>query len=441
MTADRTEVQAELYSRAQQISLAFSTQPIRGDNERLWLRREALEREVSFQLGTSDQHLCIDGPSGTGKTSLIQKIFFERRRDFMHIQLTPDMRWKDFCRQFVEIPERTKTSKETSAKGFLSLFRLSGELNFRYGDEYSEKDSYELLLKKAEQWGSHDVAKWIHDNKIVLIVDDFEVADDETVTRIAGVCKLLGQSFQGKLILVGMDDILKKVIRANKALTHRISETTVGGLANIGESVGYLNKKFDFLGIKTPASDRRCSRVEKMQFAALVFDAANGLMKQLNWLGQHLLADIGSANRITLSSAQKVCKRIIADYRIKNRESIRSISSVLRNNADFADVFSFLVSRSVSSITRLSEIDEQLQGKYRIDSIKSALEYLEESGVIVTTGASEVRVFFKDPPLMNCIAAHMSRGVDYGWELNEDKEMVGGLAQVSLGLVGGKIVR
>ncbi|WP_298242701.1 AAA family ATPase [uncultured Bradyrhizobium sp.] len=439
MSDERKEVQAELYARAAQVSLAFSTQPTRGDNEELWLRREALEREVSYQLGTTDQHLCIDGPSGTGKTSLVQKIFSNRSRDFMHVQLSKDMHWKDFCRQFVEIPRRTKVSREASAKGILNLFKFGGEFNFKYGDEFSEKDSYELQLKKAEQWGAHDVAKWVHDNKLVLVVDDFEVADEDTVGRIAAVCKLLGQSFEGKLVLVGTDDILKRLLKANPALTHRISEITVGGLANAGESVGYLNSKFDFLDIKTPASDRRLTRTEKLQYAEYIFDAANGLMKQLNWLGQHLVAKVGSGNRLTLPTVREVCRKIIADFRLENRDSIRNISRVIENNADFSDVFSFLVSRSVSSITRLSEIDEHLSGKYRADSIKSALEYLEESGIIVTTGVSEVRVFFKNPPLMNCIAAHLSHGADYGWEPRLDREMKGGLEQISLGLIGGKV--
>jgi hypothetical protein len=432
------DVQTELYLRAQKISLAFSTQPTRGENEKLWLRRETLERELSYQLGTLDQHLCIDGPSGTGKTSLVQKILSVRDRDFMHVQLTPDMRWKDFTRQFVEIPNRTKTSREASAKGILSLFRLSGELNFRYGDEFSEKDSYELLLKKAEQWGSHDVAKWVHDNEIVLIVDDFELADDDTVSRIAAVCKLLGQSYRGKVVLIGMDDVLKKLLKQNQALTHRISEITVGGLADIGESIGYLNKKFDFLGIRTPASDRRCSKGEKEEYARYIFDAANGLLKQLNWLGQQLVENIGPVERLSLAATREVCKRIISDFRFKNREGIRQISSVLERNSDFADVFEFLASKAVSSITRISEIEEHLQGKYRVDSIKSALEYLEENHVVVTTGASDLRIFFKNPPLMNCIAAHIRRGIDYGWVPSRDKEVASGFGQMSLGLVGGR---
>ena len=98
----------------------------------------------------------------------------------------------------------------------------------------------------------------------------------------------------------------------------------------------------------------------------------------------------------------------------------------------------YLVSKSVSSITKISEIEEHLAGKYRPDSIKSALEFLEENGIVITTGTQDLRVFFKNPPLMNCITAHVNRGAEYGWELMRDKDMVGGLAQASLGLIGGR---
>ncbi|PTW44267.1 ATP-binding protein [Rhodovulum kholense] len=432
-------VQASIHERAAEIGRVFDTHPIDGSDASLWLRRESLERKLQHYLGLPNQHICVDGPSGTGKTSLVKKIFSENNHGLIHIQITSDMKWEDITRQFVEIPASTKRSSATNVRGVLSLFRpsLSGEL--RYGEEFSEKDSYELLMAKAEKWKSHDVAKWISDNDLILIIDDLELASDEIVKSIASLGKLLGQSHKGKMVLIGVNDILERVTASNPSLRHRISELTVGGLSDVIESSDFVLRKFEILGVKTPLNNRRCNKETKMQCRQMIFDAANGLLKELNSLGMTLAEELrGGRTNLSVSDVKKVCFRTVRQKRFQNKDEIRAVSSVLLKNRDYHDVFQFLLSRSASSVTYYAEVEEELGSRYGEDNIRSALEYFEQRDLVVITGNQDVRLFFKNPPLLNCIKAHLRSGNRYGWNPSDEKEMELGLAQISLGLLGGK---
>ncbi len=424
----------ELYEHAQQLSKVFSTQPTSGDDKRFWFNREELERELAFQLGTVDQHICIDGPSGSGKTSLAQKIFRTHNRDFIHIQVTKDMAWQDFTRQFIDVPRASKTNSTVEGKGVLSFFRSSIGGSIKYGEENSEKDSYELLRAKSIDWKSTDIAKWIGDNGIVLIVDDLESASEEILHNLSSVPKLLGQTFQGKIVFIGVDDIYTRLARNNPSLKHRLSEISVGGLANKGESANFVLDKFDVLGIKTPLTNPKCNKETKGKVRDYIYDAANGLMKELNLLGLTLARQLGGNRKaISVADVRNECLRLSQETRRKNRHAIQSLSQVIGENSDFRHTFRYLMSKSSSSITLVAELEEQLHGVASEDQIRSALEYMSDNNLVTITGGPEPRIFFLDPSLLNCLRAHLRNPKELGWDPRGDST----ISQYSLGLIGG----
>lgn len=431
-------VQSDLFQMASRLSELFSTQPIAGGSKVPWKTRELLERELAFSLGIKDKHICVDGPSGSGKTSLVQRVLFREKIPFIHIQISRDWDWADFTRQFVEIPQSTKHHTEASFKGFLNIFRPGLELGVLYKGEFDESIAFDLLLKKSASWRSNDLAEWIHINKMVLIVDDLEMASDSILDGLAACSKLLGQSYIGKIVFIGIDDIMRKIVSRNVSLSRRVSEISVGGLSNIGESSDFIFDKFSGVNILTPDKIQNTKKDDVAFCRRLIYDAANGLMKDLNDLGMSLARRAHGRNRLTVADFRDVCLTFLQETRRKNRKRIVGISNVLRNNDTYIRVFDFLIRRSASSITKLYEIDEAMDCAYTQDELLSALDFLEGENIITVTGIEEVRVFFKDPPLFNCIRAHLYHGGEYGWDIRLDQALSPSLGQLPLPLIGGR---
>jgi AAA domain-containing protein len=152
-------VREQLFDFGQQLGTVFSTQPTAGENKKLWFPRDELERDMSYVLGNATQHICVDGPSGTGKTSLAQHVMVKNRSPFMLVQVYKGMTWSEFCRRFVEILRQSKTMTSGGIKGVFNLFKIGIDAELKYSEEYSEKDSYDLLLSMSSSWTPDDVGR------------------------------------------------------------------------------------------------------------------------------------------------------------------------------------------------------------------------------------------------------------------------------------------
>ncbi|MBQ0771979.1 MAG: ATP-binding protein [Sphingomonadales bacterium] len=431
-------VQSDLFTTAQRLSELFSTQPVSGDSSIPWKRREGIERELSFALGIRDKHVCVDGPSGSGKTSLVQRILVREKVPFIHIQISSDWDWPAFTRQFIDIPSATSEKSESYSKGFLNIFKPGIEVGAHKMQEYNRLDALNIIDKESSLWNSSDLSEWIEKSELVLVVDDLEQASEEILDKLAAVSKRLGQSSVGKVVFIGIDDVMKKLLSRNTSLNRRMIEITVGGLANVGESSSFIFDKFKEVGILTPNTDAKVSATDAQICRDMIYDAANGLMKDLNDLGMSLARSAENRTRLSVADIKKGCRKFIDDVRRSNRQRILGISRVLQMNPSYLDVFGFLIQKPSSSIIAFADISQYLSGAYREEEIESALDFLSSEGIVAVTGVEEIKVFFRDPPLFNCIRIHLLRGKDYGWDLQKNPSFLPTFGQLTLGLLGGR---
>ena len=354
-----------LFGAAAKLSDVFNTHPTAGLNNQLWFQREALERDLAYALGNTRQHVCIDGPSGTGKTSLAQRVLTANKRPFIMLQVWKGMTWPQFCRRFVDIPETTKRSSRVALKGVLDLFRpgLSGEI--QHSISPSAKNSYDLLRSQSETWTPIDVGLWLERNRLSLIVDDFENASGELLTNIAALSKLIGQTCAGRIIVIGTDDILLRLVRENTSLPSRVSEVTVGGLGGVSESAAFLTNKFKMLGVHTPFTDKSTSRELRSDLAQRIYDAASGLLKELNELGLQLGREISRDSKwLTEGSIRAVCAKITRDKYTNHRKKITAIITAIERHSDLRDVMIFLAKRGAAEISSVAEIQDEFANAY-----------------------------------------------------------------------------
>ena len=54
----------------------------------VWLKREKQENTLFDTLATPTPHVCVDGPTGTGKTSLVLTQLHRTKSEYVYIQLT-----------------------------------------------------------------------------------------------------------------------------------------------------------------------------------------------------------------------------------------------------------------------------------------------------------------------------------------------------------------
>lgn len=401
----------------------FSTQPIGEWREDIWLPRAPLERDFAYIIGAGSQHICIDGPSGTGKTSLTQSMFYRYAKPYIAVQVYDRMTWSQFCRNFVEAPRATKIADTSAINGVFKFFAPpSLDFTFNYTREWSAKDSAEVVNAMADVWTPDDVGRCMAINDFTLIVDDFERASDDLVGNIATLVKLMGQSYKGRVVIVGTDDVLMKVINKNSSISARVSEITVDGLGSPSDSANFIMRKFKLLGVKTPY----LKGASALELQTLIYSSTSGLLKDLNELGLALARSISSKRILSLAAVRNICQNMIKEKAYKMRQQCRALARVVNSSIESQTVIEYLAKRGASKATFVAEIQDALAEKLDEDKIEEILAVLEHEKIIAVTGIDRRKIFFRNPMMFNGVVSQMG----------QNKSL-----QHSLSLLGGRINR
>ena len=179
------------------VGQVFNTQPRDGSRRNsVWKKRRGTEETLKLLLQNPGVHICVDGPTGSGKSSLAITMLNRLRINYNLIQITSSMSWQDICRELID----SSSSKENSCstkfviglKNGLPTFMLEREA----GTLERQADNIDLANRLSERANEHDICRSLANNNILLFIDDFERAKPELAARIADMCKLLTQSFQ-----------------------------------------------------------------------------------------------------------------------------------------------------------------------------------------------------------------------------------------------------
>lgn len=193
-----------------EINKVFYTTPRDGYKKgNLWIKRKEEEVLTSLldDLGTS---ICIDGPTGTGKSSLAITTLKKKKVNYLLIQVTKNMTWKDFCYKLLNA-KITKNSEidlgvDAGIDKGLPLFKV----HFGIKSTSSKIEDIEYEEKVLERMTDDKICEILYDKKILLLIDDFERASDEILSNVGEMCKLLTESYvsdKAKLVIVGTDNI------------------------------------------------------------------------------------------------------------------------------------------------------------------------------------------------------------------------------------------
>lgn len=425
---------------------AFGTRPRDGSIQgSVWLKREKYENTLFDTLATRTPHLCVDGPTGTGKTSLVLTQLHRIRREYVYIPIGHQMKWADFCRELVRKPEERRSAKADSHFEF-SWDGLTPHFSYRRSLVPDKVKSVDELKKEAEGWRPHDVAALIGKDTLVLVIDDFEKAKGNTdfINNISDLCKLLSSQFDGKIAIIGTGSVFYDLMDTDPALEGRVREISVGTVEKPLQSWEILLQGFTKLGFQSPAQLARSNpqnETYKRELQECVFHtylAADGLLKHINELGAQICKHaLGRITRgpvrtiISVADILSVTRKLQIDNFNFYRRYFPQIRDMVEKHVEVRQLFQAIYEIGANNIHTVSDFVEHFDGKMDEEHIRFALDRLVELDLFSRTGRSGDVVFSNNPTLIHTLGVVCARPEDYG----DSARKYGMFGQLSLPLL------
>lgn len=391
-----------LYERIDDV---FNTLPRDGNRKgTVWLERKEIERKLQSDIGARGVHLCIDGPTGTGKSSLATTILNRMQVPFRLIQVTKSMTWTDFCYRIIKPPRNKTSSFQATVELGVSKGLPTALLNLAVGTKHSGITDQELRTKIGATITEDVLCELMAEKNVTLLIDDFERASGQIVQRVSDMCKLLTQSYiskHAKLVIVGTDDIYSRLTRINRSLDERLLEISIGTFSSKLDSWNFLRMGFDKIGLENPAGLARRGHVSKADLSRCVeavHEAVNGLPKSLNSLGRAISMNAREhRKRISvhdiLNTSLNVPKKNIRKFSARYPE----VLIAAKRDPVIRDVLSYLYKIGIGQIHRLGDVVQKLDAKISEQQIRSAIGELIKTGYLTQTGFNNDILFVTDP--------------------------------------------
>jgi len=399
-----------------EVSRVFDTRPRNASSHKvIWLPRDSQEKAISGLL-SSTKHICIDGPTGTGKTSLALTMLGQSKIRYVSMQIVRKMTWQEFCMNLVR-PTSPKRTRDYSSE-----FKIGVESGLPTATMQvtlgSPKHNMYDLRARAKHWSEHDVCHVMEEENKSLLIDDFEKANDELISRVADMAKLLAQTYsknRTKLIIVGTDDIYRRILSKDPSLDARMSEVSLGAFPSENISWKYLTLGFEALNLTHPSKSKLASERSKVNSCIrAVYDAADGLPKSLTDLGWEIAAICHKRPGPTVADITTKSNRMLRNKAMQYRRKYPSLMSELRSNASVRAVFRCLLQNGVGSIHYMDEFVGHLIENIGEAQVQEAVTRLVELELITQTGMNNDVLFFRDLPFAHTLGVISQNPKDYG---------------------------
>jgi hypothetical protein len=396
----------------QSVSDVFDINPRNGNRaETVWLMRPELECQLEGELFTRGRHICVDGCSGSGKSSLVITTLLKHKIPYTTVQVTRKMDWLGLCRQLVQKP--TRSEREMRAGGTAEWKGLfpTGKLDFSFGRKTDEKLTHEYWERVVATASEHDVAKAIADQNCIVLLDEFERSQPELANSVSEVCKILTQthsSSMGKLVILGADDVYKKLYDTYSTLDNRLVQISIPTLPTPQQSWKYLRLGFEKLGKFHPGNSKFAKPDDARVAIQAIYQAADGLFKSLTELGVEICRRVGEHTKgVSLAAIQKVCTSIEERNFARYRSRFTDIHRLAQRNPIAVAVLIYMNNKGLGEVHNRDEIEEAL-GQYGKGLIDDAVMALWKDDFVVLTGESNQKIFIKNPSWAHTLRVYLS---------------------------------
>ena len=402
----------------ERISAVFRSRPRIGcHSDTFWLNRPDIERGFKKHLITSGTNVCLDGPTGTGKSSLALTMLDRLQIPFTQVQVTNHMDWKTFCRAVIDSSKNRESSVSAELLASITGIVPKGSLKVSVGRKGRPSDELEYLDKKLANCAEADVCSAIALSNGALVVDDFEKAGDDLVVRVADMCKLLTQTYEselGKLVIVGTGDIFARLYEGDPALEERLKQFSLGTLPDSGWSWKYLQVGFEKLGLWHPGNSKYGTPEDRSQCQQEVYKACDGLFKGLTALGQDICNAISPETKgikagVIIETAREVPARNYRSLRRRFPEIFRCVE----DDPIVRATLQYLYERGIGRIHDWNELLLDMKDQYDEAQIENAVCELVDVRMLVRTGRNGDTLYVTDPRLAHTLGVVVTHPNDF----------------------------
>ncbi len=405
----------------------FDTNPRVNTDDHLWLPRPRAIRDLSEALERC-KHVCLDGPSGVGKTSLALSYLHDRKVEHSVVQCTRSMDWVEFCRQVISPPPNAERGIDFSAEGGVDKGLPVLKFRIALGSKHRPSDDRALLDATAKAWTEADPARSMAEDGVLLMVDDLERAQESLLERLADLGKLLTQSFvheRARLLFVGTGDVYRQLCRKNRALDDRMAQSSLGAFRSPHDSWRFLLKGFDELKLRHPGNSVYSAERERGRASQeAVWEAADGLPKSLNLLGKSIgiAAGRGGVRRnVSAHDIRQAADTMVNSHLEDYIQEYPSVLLYLHDNDSARFFVRHLYESGIAAVYRLQDLSAKIElASRRAGSPITATELdrivdeLASLRFLIRTGRSGEVIFIADPTAAHTLGVAMRDDKRYG---------------------------
>lgn len=407
---------------SKEINKVFYTTPRDGYmKDNLWIKRKEEEylNSILDDLGVS---VCIDGPTGTGKSSLAITMLKKKKLNHILIQVTKNMTWKDFCRRLLNGKVNNSNNAinigvDIGVEKGLPLFKIHWGLN----STDNSLEDLELEDKIINRMTDVNICEFLYSKQVSLLIDDFERASDEILSNIGEMCKLLTESFiseKSKLIIVGTDDIYRRLTKFNISLEGRLKELSIGTVDNKTDSWKFLNDGFSKLNLRHPTQEyfnrtKGVTKEDVTECSLACYDAADGLLKSLNELGKEIVKNASVNQRISKATIINVSKKYLENNIRKFNQDFPIFTTLLKRNTFAKMIAIYFYENGIGKIHNWEEIYNKINVKVDEAQIENAICELVDINFLTRTGYNGETLFVTNPTFAHTVGVILSKTERY----------------------------
>jgi hypothetical protein len=395
------------------VAEVFDTNPRNGNRpSTVWFRQSTIEDALNQSLHTPGVHLCLDGSSGTGKTSLVVTTLIRAGVDYTTVQVTRKMDWAHFCKLLVKKPRHAEREIKASAIAEWKSVFPTGKLELGVGRKTNELADLQMWEKLVSNATEHDLCESLAIQNCVLLVDEFERASPDLVNRVAEMCKILTQSHASryaKIITVGADNVYRRLFDCYATLDGRLRQISLGSLPGKKYAWRYFTLGFNKLNLYYPGNSKFGTEEDTRRCVDAVYFAAGGLFKSLTELAQRIVLPISGARGISANSIFSACRAYQDENFRQYRDRFSLIYECARKNRAIVGLIQFLNDRGIGQIHNVNELEDELVKAYGIGLASEAIRMMIEHDFLVLTGQKNERLFLKNPTFGQCLRVYLSK--------------------------------
>lgn len=395
-----------------EVGQVFHTAPRIGRRGSLWIHRAEFDSLHSAFQRPANQ-ICIDGPSGTGKTSLAWTYLELKEIPYVYVPITKSLTWQSFCRELARPSRRnTQRSHNLELEGGVSSGLPTAKFKVTLGRTHRPSDDEDYIKRMSETWNEHDVVRLMAEEDTSLLVDDFERANAELQVRIADLCKVLISQFpdsEAKVIVVGTEDTYRRLFSELPSLEHRIAGVSLGPFSDEGESWKFLTRGFEKLNLLHPANSKYLSQQKQVSLCIkAIYEAADGLPKSLNQLGQDIALEGENRKAVSAHDIVKNSHKMASHNWANHRRNYKPLLDLLERSRPAITLIRVLYQMGICRIHEGLTVADFVCNELSQFEVDSAFNELVDVKFMVRTGPTHDIIYVTNPTAAHALGVVLS---------------------------------